>query len=122
MSRVAFVGSRSWNDERAIGNRIADLDDGDVVVTGGARGADRLAAKRARARGLIVALHLPDWRRHGLRAAFIRNQAIVDDCDRLVAFWDGESRGTADVIERARKAGKPVHVVTRAVGRGEGSK
>jgi hypothetical protein len=31
--------------------------------------------------------------------------------DALVAFWDGQSRGTADMIRLMQTAGKPVRVV-----------
>ncbi len=44
------------------------------------------------------------------RAAYFRNGLIVDDCSRLVAFWDGQSKGTANSIRLAEKAGKPVEI------------
>jgi hypothetical protein len=47
---------------------------------------------------------MDDWDKHGKAAGFIRNQEIVDNCDFVVAFWDGASRGTKDTIDRARKA------------------
>ncbi|WP_175411217.1 hypothetical protein [Streptomyces sp. TRM64462] len=43
---------------------------------------------------------------------------IADNCDRLLAVWDGApSRGlggTADIVEYARALGKPVTVIWRA--------
>ncbi len=54
--------------------------------------------------------HPADWKRLGKRAGFARNQTIVDDCDEVLAWWDGKSRGTAHTIGMARKAGKPVTV------------
>jgi hypothetical protein len=82
----------------------------DSVVSGGAAGADRIGARVARELGIAVTEHLPDWNAHGRRAGFVRNAAIVADCDRVVAFWDGVSRGTANTIDQARAAGKPVRV------------
>jgi hypothetical protein len=112
VTRIAFVGSRDWNDDRSINNRLHDYDPAtDVIVSGAARGADRAAARLARVMGFKVVEYPADWDRFGKRAGFLRNQAIVDNCDKVVAFWDGESRGTADTIERARKAGKPVTIV-----------
>ena len=43
--------------------------------------------------------------------AAIRNQQIVDSADRVVAFWDGKSRGTADTLRRAHAAGKPILII-----------
>jgi hypothetical protein len=109
--RVAFVGSRSWDDERSIGNRIADLNDDDIVITGGAPGADRVSEKLARERGLAVLVIRADWQKHGRRAGPIRNSRIVEHCHHVVAFWDGESPGTLDTIRKAEAAGKQVTII-----------
>lgn len=108
---VAFVGSRSWDDERSIRNRIADLDPGDIVVTGGARGADRIAERLARERGLAVEVIRADWQTYGRAAGMLRNRTLVERCDRVIAFWDGKSPGTRHTIELARMAGKRVEVI-----------
>lgn len=42
--------------------------------------------------------------------AAARNQRLVEACDVLVAFWDGNSKGTRATVERALDAGKEVHV------------
>lgn len=48
-----------------------------------------------------------------MRAApHVRNRTIARNCDRLVAFWDGQSRGTISTVEMARRLGKPVQVIT----------
>lgn len=41
-----------------------------------------------------------------------RNQRMADYADALLAIWDGQSTGTADMIRRARKKGLKVHVYT----------
>ena len=81
-----------------------------IIVTGGARGVDTWAETAARQKGLAVELFIPEWDKLGRGAGMIRNQKIVDACDRLVAFWDGKSRGTKDSIEKARRAGKQVDI------------
>lgn len=52
-----------------------------------------------------------DWEKHGRAAGPIRNAEIVAACDKLIAFWDGKSRGTQDAIKKARAAGKLLAVV-----------
>lgn len=110
--RVAVVGSRSWRDEERVFKVIRSLPPGAVVVSGGARGADRIAARCARSLQYAVVEHLADWDTYGRRAGMIRNQVLVDDCDALLAFWDGRSRGTLHSIRLAVAAGKPVEIFT----------
>lgn len=90
---------------------VASLPDDVEVVTGGAHGVDQLAEQCARMRGLNVIVLPAAWHLHGRRAGIIRNAEIVARSTKLVAFWDGESRGTADAIAQATKAGLPVVVV-----------
>jgi hypothetical protein len=80
-----------------------------IVVSGGASGADSLAALYAKERSYPITIFRPDWAR-GRGAGFARNVAMVDDGDDVVAFWDGNSRGTRHTINYARKQGKPVEV------------
>lgn len=101
--RVAVVGSRSI--------KYADLDDYlpdgiDEIVSGGALGIDTLARDYARRHKLKLTEFLPDYERFGNGAPLRRNDEIVDYADCVYAFWDGRSRGTRYVIERARRAGK----------------
>lgn len=65
----------------------------------------------AAAHGLPYKEFPADWEAHGKRAGFIRNQQIVNYADRVVAFWDGESKGTKSTIDMALKAKKRLDVV-----------
>ena len=104
--RVAIVGSRGYLDLDSVVSYVADLPVDTVVITGGAKGVDEAAEKAARERGLDVVVHYANWTLYGKAAGQIRNQVVVDDCDRLVAFWDGISPGTRGAISAASKAGK----------------
>ena len=106
--KIAVIGSRTVDgiDFDAIGTK-----EGDTIISGGARGADSLAAAEARRRGLVVVEYLPEYERYGRGAPLVRNRQIVAACDRLVAFWNGKSRGTAYTIREARKNGKQVQII-----------
>lgn len=109
--RIAVVGSRTFNNYPVLHRILDSLGPSlGTVVSGGARGADSLAAQFARERKLPLREYLPDWNVHGKAAGFIRNKTIVQNCDGLIAFWDGQSRGTLDSIQYALKLGKPVAV------------
>lgn len=47
-------------------------------------------------------------RPYNVKAGFERNQKMAEYADALIAIWDGKSRGTADMIRRMEKLGKPV--------------
>lgn len=107
---VAIVGSRDYPFLQDVRDYIVELPDDTRIVTGGARGVDQCAEEVAKERGLICAVYRPDWETYGKRAGFLRNIDIVAACSRLVAFWDGVSRGTQHSIRLAQQARKPVLV------------
>jgi hypothetical protein len=85
-----------------------------IIVSGGARGADSLAESYARSRGYRLEVHAvsqADWQRHGKAAGPIRNARMAAVGDFLVAFWDGRSTGTEDMIQKAVTKGIPYRVV-----------
>jgi len=83
-----------------------------IIVSGGARGADRLAASYAKRHCLELLQFRADWAQHGRRAGAIRNRQIVDNADALVAFWDEVSPGTRITLDMAISKGIPSTVVT----------
>ncbi len=87
-----------------------------VVIDGGARGADAHAHDWAVRREVRSDRYRADWDTHGKAAGPIRNQQMLDEGepDLVLAFVDkplAESKGTADMVRRARKAGVPVYVI-----------
>lgn len=107
---LAIVGSRDYPNLDRVRRFVESLPSNTIVVSGGARGVDRCAATAARARGLRVIEFLAEWRRLGRSAGFVRNEKIVRQCDRMVAFWDGSSPGTRNSISLARRSGRPVDI------------
>jgi hypothetical protein len=121
--RLLVCGSRTWTDRtrlwQVLDRLVSDHGDGQVVTVmeGDARGADRLAGQLARERGWRLERYPADWRGDGRAAGFRRNARMLQQGrpDLVVAFTVGplqESRGTADMVRRARAAGVPVQVVT----------
>lgn len=109
--RVAIVGSRNFRNFDMVDTFVHSLPSDAVIVSGGAIGVDRCAEYAAVKRGLAVSIHRADWIAYKKRAGFVRNVDIVNDCDRVVAFWDGQSRGTKHTIDLAMKRGKPVEII-----------
>lgn len=108
--RVAVVGSRRFHDYELLERTLKPYLPF-VLISGGAPGADELAEKFARNYDLEVIIHYPEWRKYGRKAGMLRNTFIVRDCEFLIIFWDGHSKGTEMVINLAKKKCKPFRVV-----------
>jgi len=80
--------------------------------TGGAIGIDRVAewVIKNRQMGKLHPPLLPEWDKYGKAAGVIRNEEGVKWADIIVVFWDGESRGSKNVIKNAMKYKKELHV------------
>lgn len=108
--RVIIAGSRSIADmavlERAIEKSGFEITE---VLTGGARGVDSLAHDWAEEREIGVTIFPAHWTL-GRCAGPLRNEEMAKNADALIAVWDGHSRGTKDMIARARKHWLKVHV------------
>jgi hypothetical protein len=112
--KVGVIGSRSFQDfYRMVAELDAlDLSVADVIVSGGCpKGADYLAERYARFRGHQLKILHADWKKLGRGAGLIRNRTLVEYCDFVVVFWDGVSRGTADVIARCLEKGKAFSLI-----------
>ena len=111
--RVAIVGSREFEPLDLVGQYVQTLPLGTIVVSGGAPGVDRAAEDAAKRLGYKRQIYAAEWWTHGRfdrSAGMRRNARIVEASDRVVAFWDGVSRGTMNTVEIAREAGKPVMI------------
>lgn len=108
--RVAIVGSRDYPDPDQVRAYVEQLPEGTVVVTGGARGVDKVAEEAARARGLPVEVLPADWERYGRSAGMRRNYEVLQRADEVAAFWNGESPGTQHMIELAQSSGRPLQI------------
>lgn len=100
--KVAIVGSR---------NLKVNLDvhipkDATLIISGGANGIDRLAEEYADKHRISKLIIKPEYDKYGKTAPLVRNKKIVDSADMVIAFWDGQSRGTYNVMEYAKKVGK----------------
>ncbi len=107
--RTAVIGSR--------GLTIKDLGrylpkDTAEIVSGGAKGVDTSAREYALSHGIKLTEFLPENKKYGRSAPLKRNIAIIEYVDVVLAFWDGNSRGTKFVIDTCRKLGKEVIAYT----------
>lgn len=82
------------------------------IISGGAIGADSLAKRYWKENNINFEEIKPNWNKHKskYKAAYVRNKAIVDKSDEIIAFWDSQSTGTRMTINIAYEQGKLVHI------------
>jgi len=110
---VGIIGSRDFNNYEemcSFVNEYIKLEFIDNVVSGGAKGADKLGEKFALDNDLPLLLFKVDWGKYGRSAGIMRNKDIVDKSDIIFAFWDGISKGTKSTINFAKKVNKQVYI------------
>ena len=108
--RTIVAGSRDFRD---YGRLVAALDMHyiSVILSGAARGADRLGERYAAERGIPIERYPAQWELYGRRAGYLRNEEMASAAESLVAFWDGMSPGTGHMIDIARRYGLRVWIV-----------
>ena len=115
MFRVIIAGSRDFEDYELLRNKmdflLSNIKETVLIISGMARGADRLGLRYAREREYEVMEFYANWDYHGKQAGYIRNVEMAEHADALVAFWDGKSRGTGHMINIAREKGLRVRVI-----------
>lgn len=109
--RLAIIGSRTFNDYEYLKRSINDLGlEITEIVSGGAVGADTLGERYAEEFKIPIQVYRPNWKISGRSAGFKRNLEIVENCDAVLALWDGTSKGTRNTIDQATKNNKTVYV------------
>lgn len=109
--KTIIAGSRTVHSQRLIDQAMEESGfEVTEVVSGGARGADHLGEMWAVRHKIPIKRFPANWDRYGRGAGMIRNTEMVKYADALVAVWDGSSRGTNDVIIKARKHDRRVYV------------
>lgn len=111
--RIAVIGSRGFSDYSFLKEKLDELHSQiniSLIVSGGARGADTLGEQYAKDSEIKTLIFPADWKKYGKRAGYIRNYDIIKNCDIVVAFWDGESRGTKHSLDLARKQEKEIRL------------
>ncbi|MFI3226592.1 MAG: hypothetical protein R3Y09_04180 [Clostridia bacterium] len=106
--KVAVIGSRNLkieNLEQYLPKNTTE------IVSGGAKGVDLCAKTYALEQNLKYTEFLPRYDLYRKNAPLKRNLEIINYADFVLAFWDGESRGTKFVIDECEKIGKTCEVV-----------
>lgn len=111
--KIIVAGERDFDDYKLLENKLNDLfkNINPIIVCGEAKGADSLGRRYAEEHGRKILSYPAKWDEYGKSAGYRRNEEMAAVADGLVAFWDGESKGTKHMIEYMQKLGKKVRIV-----------
>lgn len=118
--RIIIAGTRTFENYTLLSEEInnyvdtlfevkaIDQDTQITIISGGARGADRLGERYAKEKGYNLKIFPVDWNTYGKSAGYRRNAemdkfAAEDKNGVLFAFWDTESKGTKNMIDVAKR-------------------
>lgn len=112
--KLIVAGSRDVCDQEFIEDILDGIHQNRTitsVICGCARGPDTIGRVWAESRGVPIELFPANWEKHGSAAGPIRNAQMAEVADGLVAFWDGKSSGTRDMIKKMEKLNREVRVI-----------
>jgi len=110
--KLAIIGSLGFDNYDLLKSTLEQYKDKITeVVSGGTKGADSLGDRWANENDKNTNIFLPDWEKYGKRAGFVRNTDIVENSDAVIAFWDGESKGTQHSFGLCEKSNKPLKII-----------
>jgi hypothetical protein len=110
--KLAIIGSRDFTDYSLLSFELEPYKSKITqVISGGARGADKLGERWAIQNKIPTQIFYADWDNLGKRAGFIRNEDIIKNCDIVIAFWDGKSNGTKHSLSLCEKYNKPKKII-----------
>jgi glycerophosphoryl diester phosphodiesterase len=113
MIKVIIAGGRNFADF----NKLCQVCDKFLkdqnkleIVSGAYKGADILGERYAAERNHRIKQFPADWKRYGKSAGYKRNAEMAAYANALIAFWDGKSKGTKNMIDLAKQAGLKVRI------------
>lgn len=113
--RVIIAGSRHFKSQQYYGILVDAVKESGFnitnVICGMADGMDTWGKAWAKVHEVPCYEYPANWDIHGKLAGPIRNQKMAENADALILIWDGKSRGSNDMLNRAKR--KNLHIFSK---------
>lgn len=115
--RIIIAGSRDFDNYELLREKVSKIIEEKrkthqiIIISGKARGADRLGERFAHENAFNIDEYPADWDTYGKRAGYLRNKDMSENADALIAFWDGKSSGTKHMIDLAKQKNLPIRII-----------
>jgi hypothetical protein len=117
--KLIIAGSRTldWITPGHISEYVQALDIPEIttIVSGTARGIDKVGELFAELVGLECARFPANWDLYGKKAGHLRNFEMAQYADALLIVWDGESRGSKNMKDTMIAMNKDVYEVVLTI-------
>lgn len=111
--KYAVVGNREgFSKEKVFEELDMRIKEGDVIISGGAKGVDSYAEEYAIENNIKFIVYKPDYSLPSPERYFKRNLKIIEDCDSLIAFNKKTISGTINTINSARRLNKSIIIIS----------
>ena len=109
--KIAIIGSREFKQmnlvEETLFYRLPYFNT--EVITGGAKGIDTYVEEYCKRKKIPCEVIIPINPKDKLSYLF-RNVEIITKADKIIAFWDGKSKGTKFIIDYATARNKDIEI------------
>lgn len=119
--RIIIAGGRDFSNYSLLKQSVDTIvknfhNENLTIISGTARGADTLGEQYAEEQNLSIRRFPADWDTYGKNAGSIRNAQMATYASEgakgiLIAFWDGKSKGTKNMINEASNKGLIIKIV-----------
>lgn len=112
--KVIIAGGRDFTEFELLYSScktILENKDVEEIVSGCAKGADRAGELYAEFHKIPIKKFPAEWDKYGKSAGYRRNKDMAEYADVLIAFWNGESKGTKHMIDLATANKLEVHII-----------
>lgn len=113
--RLIIAGGREFNDypllKSTLDNFLQNITDPITIISGTARGADKLGERYAQEKGYECIKFPAMWEKYGKASGYRRNVEMAEVATHCVVFWDYMSRGSKSMIDIAKRKGIILKVV-----------
>lgn len=89
------------------------------VVSGNAKGADKIGEIWAKENGIDLVIMQANWDKYGKFAGYKRNEKMIHYASNIrytspvvIALWDGSSKGTKHTIDIAKRLDVPYYIIS----------
>ncbi len=113
---IVICGCRNFCDKSTIAEFVDKCLEGKIanceihILSGHCTGVDTIAEEYAKERGFSLTVYPADWIKYGKAAGPKRNMQMAKEADFVIAFWNGTSKGTKNMIDTAAKLNKTIFV------------
>jgi SLOG family YspA-like protein len=109
--KLAVVGKKEYTNYKDFRNVLDQIKGIKKIISGGAVGTDAMAKRYAEESGIEFQEFPPQYELYSVEAKHNRDRRIVENCDRVLAFWDGNCEGTSYTMKYAMELNIPIKII-----------